>query len=48
MHRDDAKTVSASRVYVANGLARIEHHQGPPCERRQWTTATMQLAAARA
>ena len=48
MHRDDAKTVSASRVYVANGIARFEHHQGPPCELRQWTTATLQLAAARA
>ena len=48
MHRDDARTVSASRVFVAHGIARIEHHQGPPCELRQWTSASLRLAASRA
>lgn len=48
MHREDARTVSATRVYVANGIARIEHHQGPPCEQRPWTISTLHLEAAHA
>jgi len=45
MHRDDAHTTSATRVFVANGSARIEHHDGPPCERRKWTVASLPLIA---
>lgn len=32
MHRDDASTVSTTRVHVSNGRALLEYRAGPPCE----------------
>ena len=32
MHRDDAQTVSYSRIRVGQGMARFAYADGPPCE----------------
>ena len=45
MHRDDAHTTSATRIYATAGLARLEHHDGPPCQRKAWTRASLPLLA---
>lgn len=47
MHRDDAQTTSTTRVYAANGIAHMEHHDGPPCARKHWTKAALPLRAQR-
>ncbi len=47
MHRADAQTTSATRVYAANGIAHMEHHDGPPCARNGWTEAELPLSAQR-
>lgn len=38
MHRDDASTVSTTRVEVTHNRARLEYRAGPPCELVEPTT----------
>ena len=45
MHRDDARTVSASCVVVTGDAVTLAHHDGPPCEARGWTRLALTTAA---
>lgn len=44
MHRDDACTVSATRVQVTAQGVTMSHHDGAPCEARAWSRHELALA----
>lgn len=46
MHRDDAATVSYTRVSVGDRQGAIEHHAGAPCESPPRSQSTLPLASA--